>query len=115
MAAAFLVDMPAVLLSISMVLNFILPAIPLYLAICSFYNDWMPLITQFSPLVINFTMGPKDAAIAAEFLQAEYVIPIHYNTWPLIAQDPVKFKEAVEKSTKSKVLIVAPGENIELK
>lgn len=43
---------PAVLLSISMVLNFILPAIPLYLAICSFYNDWMPLIMQFSPLVI---------------------------------------------------------------
>ena len=33
----------------------------------------------------------------------------------LIAQDPVKFKEPVEKSTKSKVLIVAPGESIELK
>lgn len=74
----------------------------------------MPLITQ-PPIGDNFTMGPKDAAIAAEFLQAEYVIPIHYNTWPLIAQDPVKFKEAVEKSTKSKVLIVAPGESIELK
>ena len=67
------------------------------------------------PIGDNFTMGPKDAAIAAEFLQAEYVIPIHYNTWPLIAQDPVKFKEAVEKSTKSKVFIVAPGESIELK
>lgn len=67
------------------------------------------------PIGDNFTMGPKDVAIAAEFLQAEYVIPIHYNTWPLIAQDPVKFKEAVEKSTKSKVLIVAPGESIELK
>ena len=67
------------------------------------------------PIGDNFTMGPEDAAIAAEFLRAEYVIPVHYNTWPLIAQDPVKFKKAVEESTKSKVLIVAPGESIELK
>lgn len=115
MAAAFLVDMPAVLLSISMVLNFILPGDT------ALFGD-MQLLQRLDafnyavlPIGDNFTMGPKDAAIAAEFLQAEYVIPIHYNTWPLIAQDPVKFKEAVEKSTKSKVLIVAPGESIELK
>ena len=65
------------------------------------------------PIGDNFTMGPKDAAIAAEFLQASYVIPIHYNTWPLIAQDPVKFKEDVEAHTKSKVLIVEPGASID--
>lgn len=66
------------------------------------------------PIGDNFTMGPKDAAIAAEFLKAKYVIPIHYNTWPLIAQDPVQFKADVEAHTASKVLIVEPGASIEL-
>lgn len=32
-------------------------------------------------------MGPEDAAIAARFLQAKLVVPMHYNTFPLIAQD----------------------------
>lgn len=66
------------------------------------------------PIGDNFTMGPQDAVIAAEFLQAKYIIPIHYNTWPLIAQDPVQFKKDVEAHTASKVLIVAPGSSIEL-
>lgn len=66
------------------------------------------------PIGSNFTMGPEDAVIAAEFLKAKNIIPIHYNTWPPIAQDPVKFKEAVEEKKYAKVLIVNPGESIEL-
>ena len=66
------------------------------------------------PIGGNFTMDPKDAAIAAEFLQAKYVIPIHYNTWPPIAQDPEAYKADVEAKTDSKVLVVAPGTTIEI-
>ena len=66
------------------------------------------------PIGDNFTMGPADAAIAAEFLKAKYVIPIHYNTWPLIAQDPEAYKAKVEADGSAKVLIVTPGESIEL-
>ena len=66
------------------------------------------------PIGDNFTMGPADAAIAAEFLKAKYVIPIHYNTWPLIAQDPEAYKAKVEADGSAKVLIVKPGESIEL-
>lgn len=39
------------------------------------------------PIGDNFTMGPEDATIAAEWLQAGLTIPMHYNTFPLIAQD----------------------------
>ncbi len=61
------------------------------------YSD-MKLIGQretidlaFVPIGDNFTMGPADAAQAAEWLQAKQVVPIHYNTFPLINQDPQAF------------------------
>lgn len=66
------------------------------------------------PIGGNFTMDPKDAAIAAEFLKAKYVIPIHYNTWPPITQDVQAYKADVEAKTASKVLVVKPGETITL-
>lgn len=45
----------------------------------------------FIPIGDNFTMGPKDAAVAARWLQADTVVPVHYNTFPLIEQDPKHF------------------------
>ena len=66
------------------------------------------------PIGDNYTMGPSDAVKAVELLKAKEVIPVHYNTWPVIAQDPVKFKKEVEQKTPAKVLIVKPGTAIEL-
>ncbi|TLQ49456.1 metal-dependent hydrolase [Ruoffia tabacinasalis] len=45
----------------------------------------------FIPIGDNFTMGPDDAAVAAKWLKAKKVVPIHYNTFPLIEQDPAQF------------------------
>jgi len=67
------------------------------------------------PIGDNFTMGPEDAAVAAKFLRARTVIPEHYNTWPVITQDPEPFKQRVEKSTDSRVAILKPGEKFEIK
>lgn len=66
------------------------------------------------PIGDNFTMGPKDAAIAAEFLKAKYIIPVHYNTWPPIQQNVQAYKKDVEATTNSKVLIINPGETVEI-
>lgn len=66
------------------------------------------------PIGGNFTMDPSDAALACEFLKAKYVIPVHYNTWPPIAQDVNLFKADVEARTQSKVLVVSPGETIDI-
>ncbi len=66
------------------------------------------------PIGGNFTMDPNDALIACQLLQAKYVIPVHYNTWPPIAQDVQAFKAAVEEETSSKVLVVNPGETLEI-
>ncbi|TQR19800.1 metal-dependent hydrolase [Psychrobacillus vulpis] len=52
----------------------------------------------FLPIGDNFTMGPEDAAYATELLNPKIVVPIHYNTFPPIKQDPTKFEELVKNS-----------------
>ena len=59
------------------------------------------------PIGDHYTMGIEDAARAVEFLGARNVIPVHYNTWALIKQDPEEFKALVRRA---KVHIVEPGE-----
>ena len=68
--------------------------------------DWAIL-----PIGDHFTMGIEDAAKAVEFLGAKNVIPVHYNTWDVIKQDPEKFKKLVKGAT---VHIVKPGESLNL-
>jgi L-ascorbate metabolism protein UlaG (beta-lactamase superfamily) len=69
----------------------------------------------FLPIGDNFVMGPEDAFIAAKWLQPKIVVPIHYNTFPVIEQNPLKYKEKVEAETDIKVIILEPGESLELK
>lgn len=52
----------------------------------------------FIPIGDNFTMGPADATIAADWLKAKTVVPIHYNTFPLIEQDPQAYIEGLKES-----------------
>lgn len=66
------------------------------------------------PIGGRFTMGPNEAMIAANYIGAKLVIPIHYNTWDKIVQDPLKFKNAVERTTDIEVKILKPGEKIEI-
>ena len=66
------------------------------------------------PIGDNYTMGSEDAVQAVKFLGARHVIPVHYNTWPVIAQDAQEFKALAEKETQAKVLIVEPGGELEL-
>ena len=66
------------------------------------------------PIGDNFTMGIKEAVVAAEFVGAKKVIPVHYNTWPLIAADAAEFKKQVEAKGKAIVEVVKPGESVEL-
>jgi len=67
----------------------------------------------FLPIGDRYTMGPREAAIAASWIKADVTIPIHYNTFPVIKQDANEFKKmAEEKGAKVKILNV--GERIEL-
>ena len=65
----------------------------------------------FVPIGDNYTMGPDDAYKAVELLKPKHVIPIHYNTWELIAQDADKWAERVSKLG-VKVHVLKPGESL---
>jgi L-ascorbate metabolism protein UlaG (beta-lactamase superfamily) len=66
------------------------------------------------PIGDHFTMGPADAARAAEFVGAKTVIPCHYNTFPPIRQDPEEFRAAVAKrASGTEVVVLASGETYE--
>ena len=57
------------------------------------------------PIGDRFTMGPALATRAAEMISPKVAIPIHYDTWPPIAQDPKRF---APKGVDVKVM--APGQ-----
>lgn len=70
-----------------------------------------PIDLAFLPIGDNYTMGPKDAAKAASFLKAKKVVPVHYNTFPLINQDPEAFASLLKDS---EGLIIQTGEYVEI-
>jgi len=66
------------------------------------------------PIGDNFVMGPDDALTAVKWIEPKNAIPMHYNTFPLIIQDGGLFKINVEKETSSKVIVLEPGESVEM-
>lgn len=63
------------------------------------------------PIGDNYTMGPVDALRAVKLLTPKHVIPIHYSTFGLIAQDPDAWAERVHAETDAKVHVLKPGES----
>ncbi|SES17091.1 metal-dependent hydrolase [Salisediminibacterium halotolerans] len=68
------------------------------------YGEQHKIDLAFLPIGDNFTMGPDDALLAAKWLQAKKVVPIHYDTFPLIEQDGEAFAAKVN-----------PGDGIPMK
>lgn len=64
------------------------------------------------PIGDNFTMGPADAATAVDFIRPRVVIPMHYNTFPVIEQDPEAFRALV--GDRARVEILAPGDSLDI-
>ena len=66
------------------------------------------------PIGDNFTMGPDDALRAVKLIQPAKVIPIHYNTFDVIKQDPNAWAERVKAETSAEPIVMKPGESIQL-
>ena len=66
------------------------------------------------PIGDNFTMGPKDALRAVKLIDPLVVLPIHYNTFDLIKQDPEAFAKQVTAETSSRCVVLNPGETFTL-
>ena len=59
------------------------------------------------PIGDNFTMGPEDAARAVEMIEPEVVVPMHYDTFPLIEQSTDGFRQLVGE--RARVEVLQPG------
>lgn len=66
------------------------------------------------PIGDNFTMGPDDALRAVKLINPQVVVPVHFDTWELIAQDPKAWAKRVEAETDTTCVVLAPGETYEL-
>jgi L-ascorbate metabolism protein UlaG (beta-lactamase superfamily) len=65
------------------------------------------------PIGDNFTMGPEDAVTALDFLKPKVAVPMHYNTWPIIAQDGAAF--AARAATAGHLVRpIKPGESLDV-
>ena len=69
-----------------------------------------PIDVALLPIGGHYTMDRHDAVVAAEFVGAGTVIPMHYDTFPPIEADAGAFKAEVESKTASKVVVLQPGE-----
>ncbi len=66
------------------------------------------------PIGDNFTMGPGDALRAVKLIEPKQVIPIHYDTFDVIKQDPQAFARRVESETSARAVVLKPGDSLEL-
>lgn len=63
------------------------------------------------PIGGNFTMDIDDAVRAVDFIKPKKVIPIHYDTFPIIEASPQEFKGKVSDA---EVIVLEVNEEFEL-
>lgn len=63
------------------------------------------------PIGGTFTMDIKDASVACKFIKPKKVIPIHYDTFDFIKQDPIKLSDHLDDCL---VEILKPGESLRI-
>lgn len=62
-----------------------------------------------------FTMDPFQAAKAVELLKPKKVIPMHYQSFPILEQDTEKFQEELRRrEIDAEVVVLKPGEETTL-
>ena len=62
------------------------------------------------PIGDHFTMGPWQAAVAADWVNAEHVFPMHYDTFGPIEQDPDDFRREVKATGSDAAVHVLGGD-----
>ena len=68
-----------------------------------------PVDVALLPIGGHYTMDRHDGVVAAQFIGAATVIPMHFDTFPPVETDSVAFKSEVEEKTSSSVVVLAPG------
>ena len=79
------------------------------------FGEMYPLDVALLPIGSYYVMDEKQAAHAARLLKAKYVIPMHYDTFPVIQADTKEFEKLVsDLSPKTAVKTLKPGESADV-
>jgi L-ascorbate metabolism protein UlaG (beta-lactamase superfamily) len=68
----------------------------------------------FLPIGGQFTMGPREAAMAVEMLGVKHIVPIHYGTFPILTGTPDQLRSELAARGLRDVTVHAlePGETL---
>ncbi len=74
------------------------------------FGDLWKLDLAVMPVGDRFSMGPRHASRAVDFLRPRHVIPCHWGTFPIILPNADEFVSLVEDKAETHAL--APGESL---
>jgi L-ascorbate metabolism protein UlaG (beta-lactamase superfamily) len=55
-------------------------------------------------------MGPREAAYACGLIKPQYIIGMHYGTFPVLTGSPGELKKYLPPPLKKKVMELQPGQ-----
>jgi L-ascorbate metabolism protein UlaG (beta-lactamase superfamily) len=65
------------------------------------------------PIGDLYTMGPREAAVAARMLQPKIIVPMHHGTFPALTGHPDALREElVKQGVKAEIVALRPGETL---
>ncbi|MBI5215862.1 MAG: metal-dependent hydrolase [Ignavibacteriae bacterium] len=76
-------------------------------------GEMNPVDVMLLPIGDNFTMGIDDAVKAVELTNPKFVIPMHYNTFPVINADPNLFLQGIQAKG-FRGTILQPGDSLDI-
>ncbi len=78
------------------------------------YAELHPVDVALVPIGSVYTMGPEEAAYFVSLIKPKVAVPMHYNTFPAIKQDPKVFERLVKKRAPGvRVVVLRPGQSWE--
>lgn len=75
-------------------------------------KDRWPIDVAFLPIGDYYTMWVADAVTACGWIMPQTVVPIHYNTFPLIKSDPMEFSRQVMMHKFAVPKMLLPGQYV---
>lgn len=74
-------------------------------------DEFFDVDIMLSTIGDHYTMGPKRAALAVEFVKPKIVIPMHFATFGLLRGRPGPFQQAMKaRGLSTKMVEMKPGE-----
>ena len=65
--------------------------------------------TVLLPIGDLYTMGPKEAALACEWLHPKRIIGMHYGTFPALTGTPDELRKCLKPNLRKRLIVLTPG------